>query len=1226
MASYWETLAGSVAQNDGSQGLATALGAMNDYVQNVKARGDTLTQGFKDFGTGMKSAFDTAQDTVDSMTLYEKEKIDNSSKMLDNQLKAIEAEKNLLKDRETIFKNQAMSTSINTAFQNQKAMVEQNQQNGDDAQYYFNKFDYGLNEFLRTPDGGMGLVSKEEVKYYMDNPQLLERDAVIGANDKTGQGLTPAKANIVRKILSSPSIMSDYQKYAELSVMETYTKNGWLLPQYEQEAAQSVYDALGQNNLTNNILSIRKEIADAQRGIINQGDKTFIEMGTQITAANKLNNRWGGLGAPTEQQSNSATGGSGTSVSSVNNSGGNSSINNQSSGSVKQPTSNSGVGNNDVPVLQTDENGNIVNDIVDLSGIKTPEDRYEQLSPQMKELLEDENMPSFFKDVMMDTLQTQEAYNDFIQELKDNNGDITKTTMWQVNNLDTQFDKYNAQIAKANEEGYGDGKPFGTGANVITTIAGTVSAAKVVQLGGKKVVLPLARKAKDVYRSASRGGLDELANKVDPAGLTGGEEIKAALASDDPTKALQKLGVDITPDMKKIRKAVKSNKILYDAIKTNISEVHKLYGKERQKIINDTKLTDDIKKTKLNELELSQARRLRRVVTDTVRRVSPDLAKEIEDIYKAMDKDTANRLLADKDALDQKIKDIEDQIKNTTDPKEKTRLQKIANALKAKGVGFMASAKDFMNPKNHFGASLVYGTGIKNRITGIGGKYKLLDFITAAIVGGVGYEAFTNADILGDITKNIGRKAANIGEEIVGLDDGMRMMTNIKFLHENGLLDSQEADPYFANLPIDIIEGSGMPANFYDGTASGWLASSFIGDAANTVLGTDFNRDGETTWNNVISYVKLRKQEALIRLGMRNAYTGSDLNENNKFSFKNNIKTLGDIDGTIAKQEAEQKQLQTRQNELTAEMGSGGLNESEKSELNKVNNKLMQYNNSKIVDNSKTKQGFINKAVSLAVTRQENPPVATADNEADAIQSSIIAAIGMPNNGDINVNGESYSIYGGNNVDEKGKKGKKSTNIAEYERIYPPARTLMRDIHNGGYGVSALIKPYVSTLNLGSEQGLAILHKISADKELLSQIRLMDKTLTDHYNKKISNEKLKDISVEVDNAVNKRMAEIFQEFNEYKSISIDTIGGNNPYQYQPGGSGGIKINPNYQQGNADIAGNVNLARIINRDKNMPDELYQSMFGGLSERMKIMYNAKRKYGNDAVKLIDSYSAL
>ena len=1243
MASYWETLAGSVAQNDGSQGLANALNAMDSYVKGVKARGDTLTQGFEDFGTGMKSAFDTAQNTVDSMTLYEKEKIDNSTKMTENQLKAIEAEKTLLKDKETIFKNQAMSTSINDAFQNQKAMIEQNKQNGDDAQYYFNKFNYNLNELLKTPDGGMGLVSKEEVKYYMDNPQLLERDAVIGANDKTGQGLTPEKANIVRKILSSPSIMSDYQKYAELSVMETYTKNGWLLPQYEQEAAQSVYDALGQNNLNNNILSLRKEISEAQRGIINQGDKTFIEMGTQITAANTLNNRWGGLGAPTEQQPSGVAGGAGTSVSSVNNSGGNSSTN-QSNDSVRQPTSNSGVsdgGNiadkiNDIPVLQIDENGNIINDIVSLSGIKTPEERYAQLSPQMKKLLEDDNTPLFFKDAIMDTLQTKEAYDDFVQELKDNNGDIEKTTMWQVNDLETKFNQFNSQVNRAIKEGYGDGKPIGTGVNIVTAIASGGVGIAAAKTGAKKLVVPGIKFGKRAYdRLTNDTTANDLLNKMDPAGLTGGEDIKAALASDDPTKALQKLGVPIASDtdIRAIRNiiqgvdpTVKSDPRLYAELKNNISNVHKIYGEEQQKIINNTKLSDADKKIKLNELELSQGRRLRRVVINTIRQISPDLAKKVEDAYASIDKDTANRLLADEDALNQKIKDIEDQIKNTQDPKEKTRLQKLLNAFNAKRASFMASAKDFMNPKNHFGASLFYSKG-RGRLTGIGGKYKLLDFVTAAIVGGVGYEVYNNADILGDTLKNLGGKAANIGKEFVGQDDGMTMMYNLKYMSQNGLLDSQEVDHYFANLPIDLIEGSGMPANFYDGTASGYLASNFIADLANNILGTDFNRDGETAWNNVLSYVKLRQQEARVRLGMKNVYTESDWNENKKFSFENNIKTLGDIDGTIAKQKDEQKQLQKRQEELSLKMGDGVLSEAEKQELNRVNNQLTQYNNSKIVDNSKTKQGFVNKAVSLAVTRQEKPQVATAYNEADAIQSSVIAAIGLPNNGEINVDGESYSIWGGNNIDEKGNKGKKSTNIEEYQKIYPQARTLQRDIRNGGYGVTVLVKPYLSTLDLGSEQGLAILHKIASDKELLSQIRLMDKSLTDHYNKKISDKKLKDISVKVDNAVNKRIANIFKEFNEGNEISIDTLDENDKsYKYRSGGSGGIRLNPNYQENNPGIAGNVNLTKILNRDKNMPDELYQSMFGGLSERMKIMHNAKRKYGNDAVKIIDVFSAL
>lgn len=283
MASYWETLAGSVAQNDGSQGLATALGAMNDYVQNVKARGDTLTQGFKDLGTGMKSAFDTAQDTVDSIS-------ENDDKILNNQIQASALEQ--VKDNQYYGYLDANieSKHIDNAWKQKKDNLESMRAslgvpNGN-SQDLYNTANSLISQYNYAGSG----LTNSDIEFYLKNPAALQV-AIEKGNLKNN---APAQEIIMKA--ASDSAINRYLKDADrLYLAEQEIEQGVLTPGEWRNVADNIYNDPSYNNRPgNSAQDIYASLMIQQNGLTGQKG-TFADFQQALRSQRYVNNNVNGI-------------------------------------------------------------------------------------------------------------------------------------------------------------------------------------------------------------------------------------------------------------------------------------------------------------------------------------------------------------------------------------------------------------------------------------------------------------------------------------------------------------------------------------------------------------------------------------------------------------------------------------------------------------------------------------------------------------------------------------------------------------------------------------------------------------------------------------------------------------------------------------------------------------------------------------------------------------------
>ena len=208
MASYWETLAGSVAQNDGSQGLANALNAMDSYVKGVKARGDTLTQGFKDFGTGASNMMDTLQTTMDS--LYANDIIQM--------------------ERNTAIQQQ--NFDMNLLNRDRDALVKQTGFNSSKA-YTKNVYDaLNQNQNLRS----LGITNMAELTGLINNPESIDvRAEILAMGDPD---LKKQKLSELQSIVGDPTIIATAQEWEDKNNRFMLNEKGVLSPESAQVSAR----------------------------------------------------------------------------------------------------------------------------------------------------------------------------------------------------------------------------------------------------------------------------------------------------------------------------------------------------------------------------------------------------------------------------------------------------------------------------------------------------------------------------------------------------------------------------------------------------------------------------------------------------------------------------------------------------------------------------------------------------------------------------------------------------------------------------------------------------------------------------------------------------------------------------------------------------------------------------------------------------------------------------
>ncbi len=237
MAGIYETLAASIVQNDGSALLNSASNAMDSYVKGVKARGDTLTQGFKDLGTGMTNMLNTVQNTWN--TAYQ------------NDLITLE--------RETAVKKQMVET--NMLDRDRKNLVNQTGFNSSQA-YTKSVYDaLNQNQELRN----LGITNMAELTGLVNNPESIGVRAEILAQGDPD--LYEQKKQALENIAFNQDVVNAAQKWEDTNNRFMMNEKGVLSPESTRAVSriQSALSAGGniQPEGLSSILSARDTVRQA---------------------------------------------------------------------------------------------------------------------------------------------------------------------------------------------------------------------------------------------------------------------------------------------------------------------------------------------------------------------------------------------------------------------------------------------------------------------------------------------------------------------------------------------------------------------------------------------------------------------------------------------------------------------------------------------------------------------------------------------------------------------------------------------------------------------------------------------------------------------------------------------------------------------------------------------------------------------------------------------------